>query len=80
MNSDIMIKSIIEFQKEGKKTAADLNSFLEKLRNQPYMFIGVNKVPHKLIYNSKFCEILSIIQWKTSHSLYHDIKGFHVQL
>ena len=62
MNSDIMIKSIIEFQKEGKKTAADLNSFLEKLRNQPYMFIGVNKVPHKLIYNSKFCEILSIIQ------------------
>ncbi|KAL5252834.1 hypothetical protein ACHWQZ_G015565 [Mnemiopsis leidyi] len=51
MNTDSIIRSIVSFQKSGKKTVDDLNSLLENLKTQPYIYIGVNKVPHKLIYN-----------------------------
>ena len=54
LNTDSMIKSIIEFQKEGKKTPEELDAFLETLKNHPYIFIGANRIPHKLIYNRTY--------------------------
>lgn len=46
-----IIRMIVANQKGEKKRS---DEFLESLSTKPYLFIGTNKIPKKLIFNSGY--------------------------
>ena len=63
VDSDGMITKIVQFGKtaaEQRPTQLQLKEFLEELSREPYIYIGRNRIPHKLIYNSRFPPMILI--------------------
>ena len=55
---DRLVLRILEFQEKlmSKRrivTREDMDSLMEQLSRDPYLYIGQNSVPHKLVLNGK---------------------------